>query len=156
MGSIPIIRCVCQSVVQPGSIPVLGTGGRWFKSSRSDLCKKSNMNHKLIISLKSNDRLNLVNSQKKLQFLFNELNKTTKTPSSITLPNQKSYITVLRSPHIDKKSREQFVYKTTKSNIWFNFSNLTSLNLFIFALNQIEIPGVEVKVTSKEWKYLSI
>ena len=114
------------------------------------------MNHKLIISLKSNDRLNLVNSQKKLQFLFNELNKTTKTPSSITLPNQKSYITVLRSPHIDKKSREQFVYKTTKSNIWFNFSNLTSLNLFIFALNQIEIPGVEVKVTSKEWKYLSI
>ena len=114
------------------------------------------MNNKLIISLKSNDPSNLANGQKKIQLLFNELNKKTGTRPFIALPTRKSYITVLRSPHIDKKSKEQFVYKTPKMNIEFNFSDLTSLRLFIFALNQIEIPGVEMKITAKEWKCLSI
>jgi len=88
--------------------------------------------------------------------LFKELNKNEKNNSSIALPNQKSYITVLRSPHIDKKSREQFVYKTSKVSISFTFQNAADLNLFIFALNQIEIPGVEMKVIAKEWKYITL
>lgn len=113
------------------------------------------MDHKLIISLKSNDYSNLVNGQKKLRWLFSELNKGAKKPSLTVLPNQKTYITVLRSPHIDKKSREQFVYKTAKMTMSFTFLDATSLNLFIFALNQIEIPGVELNITVKEWKYLS-
>lgn len=114
------------------------------------------MNNKLIVSLKSNDHSSIANGQNKIQLLFNSLNKNTETRPFITLPTQKSYITVLRSPHIDKKSREQFVYKTSKMSIEFNFSDLTSLNLFIFGLNQIEIPGVEIKIITKEWKYLSI
>lgn len=114
------------------------------------------MNNKLIVSLKSSSHSNLDNGQKKIQLLFNELNKNTEIRPFIMLPTQKSYITVLRSPHIDKKSREQFVYKTSKMSIEFSFSNPTNLNLFIFALNQIEIPGVEMKITTKEWKYLPI
>lgn len=114
------------------------------------------MNYKLTISLKSNNHANLTNGQKSIQLLFNELNNNKEIRTFITLPNQKSYITVLRSPHIDKKSREQFVYKTTKMCIAFNFSDSTSLNSFIFALNQIEVPGVEIKITTKEWKYFSI
>jgi small subunit ribosomal protein S10 len=112
------------------------------------------MSNKLIVSLKSNDHSNLSNGQKKIQSLFNELTKNTEARPFIALPVQKSYITVLRSPHIDKKSREQFVYRTSKTSIEFSFSDLTNLNLFIFALNQIEIPGVEMKITTKEWKYL--
>lgn len=114
------------------------------------------MNHKLTISLKSNDHINLINGQNKIQLLFNELNNSTGIRPFIALPNQKSYITVLRSPHIDKKSREQFIYKTSKISITFNFSDSASLNSFIFALNQIEIPGVEIKIMTKEWKYFSI
>lgn len=114
------------------------------------------MNHKIIISLKSNDHLNLSNGRNKLQQLFTELNKNVENSSSIALPNQKNYITVLRSPHIDKKSREQFVYKTSKINILFSFPDLASLNLFIFALNQVEIPGVEMKIITKQWKYFSL
>jgi len=114
------------------------------------------MNHKLIISLKSNDYAHISHGQNKIQKLFNELNNSNKFNSLVSLPNQKTYITVLRSPHIDKKSREQFVYKTTKANISFIFSDSKSLDLFIFALNQIEIPGVEIKITMKEWKHLSV
>jgi small subunit ribosomal protein S10 len=114
------------------------------------------MNHKLIISLKSNDHTHISNGQNKIEMLFNELNKSDKFSSSIALPNQKSYITVLRSPHIDKKSREQFVYKTSKVSISLAFSDSKSLDLLVFALYQIEIPGVEMKITTKEWKYLSL
>lgn len=114
------------------------------------------MNHKLTISLKSNDHANLAKGQAKIQLLFNELNNSTEIRPLITLPKKKSYVTVLRSPHIDKKSREQFVYKTSKMNIVFNFSDSVSLNSFVFALNQIEVPGVEMKIMTKEWRYLSI
>lgn len=114
------------------------------------------MNYKLTISLKSNDHANLTNSQKKIQLLFNSLNNNADIRPVITLPNQKSYITILRSPHIDKKSREQFIYKTSKINIVFNFSDSVSLNSFVFALNQIEVPGVEMKIMTREWKYFSI
>nr|BCT02598.1 ribosomal protein S10 [Medakamo hakoo] len=114
------------------------------------------MNHKLIISFKSNNHAHISHGQNKIQNLFNELNNSNKVNSLVSLPNQKTYITVLRSPHIDKKSREQFVYKTSKANISFIFPDAKSLDLFIFALNQIEIPGVELKITTKEWKYLSV
>ena len=114
------------------------------------------MNHKLTISLKSNDYANLAIGQKKILLLFNLLNNNIEIQPFTPLPKQKSYITVLRSPHIDKKSREQFVYKTSKMNIDFNFSDAASLHSFIFALNQIEVPGVEMKIMTKEWKYYSI
>lgn len=114
------------------------------------------MNHKLIISLKSNDHAHIAHGQNKIQALFKELNNSNKFNSLVSLPNQKSYITVLRSPHIDKKSREQFVYKTSKASISFVFPDSKTFNLFVFALNQIEIPGVEIKITTKEWKYISI
>jgi small subunit ribosomal protein S10 len=114
------------------------------------------MNHTLTISLKSNDHSHISHGQNKIQMLFNELNNSNKFNSLVSLPNKKTYITVLRSPHIDKKSREQFVYKTSKANISFVFSDSKNLDLFVFALNQIEIPGVEIKITMKEWKYLSV
>jgi len=68
---------------------------------------------------------------------------------------KKLSLTVLSGPHVHKKSREQFVYKTSKVSISFTFQNAADLNLFIFALNQIEIPGVEMKVITKEWKYIT-
>jgi ribosomal protein S10 len=73
---------------------------------------------------------------------------------SIGLPKQQKHITVLRSPHIDKKSREQFVYKIFKYSFFFEFSNSKIANFFLFAVKQLEIPGVELRITVKEWKFL--
>ena len=61
----------------------------------------------------------------------------------IPLPTRRSVYTVNRSPHVDKKSREQFELKTHKRLIdIFNSSQKT-----IDALMRLELPaGVDVEV----------
>ncbi len=61
----------------------------------------------------------------------------------IPLPTKRSLYTVLRSPHVDKKSREQFELRVHKRLI--EISNATSD--MIDALMRLEIPaGVEVEI----------
>ncbi|MEO0100402.1 MAG: 30S ribosomal protein S10 [candidate division WOR-3 bacterium] len=61
----------------------------------------------------------------------------------IPLPTKRSLYTVLRSPHVDKKSREQFELRIHKRLI--EISNATSDT--IDALMRQEIPaGVEVEI----------
>ena len=61
----------------------------------------------------------------------------------VPLPTRRSVYTVNRSPHVDKKSREQFELKTHKRLIViFNSSQKT-----IDALMRLELPaGVDVEV----------
>lgn len=60
----------------------------------------------------------------------------------IPLPTKREIYTVLRSPHVDKKSREQFEMRTHKRLV----DILTSPNT-IEALQQINIPaGVDIKI----------
>jgi small subunit ribosomal protein S10 len=61
----------------------------------------------------------------------------------IPLPTQISRYTVLRSPHIDKKSREQFEIRTHKRLI--DIQQPTGRT--IDALNKIQLPaGVDIKI----------
>lgn len=65
--------------------------------------------------------------------------------SSIALPKKQTIFTVLRSPHIDKKSRDQFEYKIYKQLVSFE----TEINLIrekLYNLKFHEIPGVQMKV----------
>ncbi|MCD4656627.1 MAG: 30S ribosomal protein S10 [Planctomycetes bacterium] len=61
----------------------------------------------------------------------------------IPLPTRIERYTVLRSPHIDKKSREQFEIRTFKRLIYIsNFNTKTQESL-----NKLDIPaGVEVQI----------
>lgn len=66
-----------------------------------------------------------------------------KVSGPIPLPTKSSLYTVLRSPHVDKKSREQFELRVHKRLI--EISNVTSD--MIDALMRLEIPaGVEVEI----------
>jgi small subunit ribosomal protein S10 len=61
----------------------------------------------------------------------------------IPLPTVKNKYTVLRSPHVDKKSREQFEMRTHKRII--DISEPTART--IEAINRIQVPaGVFVKI----------
>lgn len=61
----------------------------------------------------------------------------------IPLPTKISRYTVLRSPHIDKKSREQFEIRTHKRLI----DILQPTGRTIDALNKIALPaGVDIKI----------
>ncbi len=61
----------------------------------------------------------------------------------IPLPTKREVYTVLRSPHVDKKSREQFQMKTHKRLL--DIMNPTSKT--IDALRKLDLPaGVDVEI----------
>ncbi len=61
----------------------------------------------------------------------------------IPLPTKREIFTVLRSPHVDKKSREQFLLKTHKRLI--DIINPTAKT--IDALRKLDLPaGVHVEI----------
>ncbi len=67
-----------------------------------------------------------------------------KVSGPIPLPTDKEVVTVIRSPHKDKDSREQFESKTHKRLI--DIYNPT--NKAIDALMKLELPaGVEIKIS---------
>nr|YP_009755795.1 ribosomal protein S10 [Gonatozygon brebissonii]QIQ23073.1 ribosomal protein S10 [Gonatozygon brebissonii] len=65
---------------------------------------------------------------------------------SIRLPRRRSLYTVLRSPHIDKKSREQFELKTHKQLVIIK-TDISQLREKLCYLKFHEISGVQMKVT---------
>jgi small subunit ribosomal protein S10 len=63
----------------------------------------------------------------------------------VPLPTKRTLFTVLRSPHIDKKSREQFELRVHKRLV--EISNATAE--MVDALMKLEVPaGVEVEIKS--------
>lgn len=61
----------------------------------------------------------------------------------IPLPTKRQWWTVLRSPHIDKKSREQFELKTHKRLIEIRDSRPQTVD----ALTKLDLPaGVDVEI----------
>ena len=86
-----------------------------------------------------------------IQRVANEISTAVKRTGAIirgpvSLPTRVERFTVNRSPHIDKKSREQFEIRTHKRLIDIEMPN----NMTIDALNQLHLPaGVEVKIRSQ-------
>lgn len=83
------------------------------------------------------------------------LNKTAalnlKTSKSISLPTKIQRYTVLRSPHIDKKSREQFEIKHYKKLlvIYFNSKNAFEVANIQYIINYINnsLSGCQLNIT---------
>ncbi|MCA9757482.1 MAG: 30S ribosomal protein S10 [Candidatus Eisenbacteria bacterium] len=77
-----------------------------------------------------------------------EIVKTAKRTGAITagpipLPTKRSVYTVLRSPHVDKKSREQFEMRVHKRLIEITQSSQQTMD----ALMKIELPaGVDIEI----------
>ena len=65
------------------------------------------------------------------------------TAGPIPLPTKRSVYTVLRSPHVDKKSREQFEIRTHKRLIDISQSTPQTID----ALMKLELPaGVDIEI----------
>ncbi|MCX8027887.1 MAG: 30S ribosomal protein S10 [Thermodesulfovibrionales bacterium] len=98
------------------------------------------MNQKIRIKLKAYDHRLLDQSVKEI------VTTAQKTGASITgpipLPTKINKYTVLRSPHVDKKSREQFEIRTHKRLIDIDMTPDT-----LEALKRLELPsGVDVEI----------
>ncbi len=99
------------------------------------------MNQKIRIKLRSYDH-NLVDKSTE------KIVKTVRTSGAvisgpIPLPTKKEKFTVLRSPHVNKKSREQFELRTHKRLI----EIYTPTQKTVDALSKLELPsGVDIQV----------
>lgn len=115
------------------------------------------MTHTLHIKIKSFDTQHLNTCQNELQALWGRVNPIQADQAVVKhvvcLPTQRSHITVLRSPHVDKKSREQFVFTRVHRSVNYTFESDQDLELFLFGLKNLECPGVELTVTLRSWDY---
>ena len=96
---------------------------------------------KIRLSLKSYDHKLLDVS---MEEIVNTVKKTGATIlGPVPLPTRRELYTVLRSPHVDKKSREQFEIKTHKRFL----DILDSTSKTIDALRKLDLPaGVDVEI----------
>jgi small subunit ribosomal protein S10 len=86
--------------------------------------KNSSRIVKITFKMKTYHNYNLKKIMPKI--LYKILSLNIKTTGFVSLPTKLERFTVLRSPHVDKKSREQFekkIYSKTIS-VFFNFSNI--------------------------------
>jgi len=97
------------------------------------------MNQKIRIKLRSYDH-NLVDKSTE------KIVKTVRNSGAIVtgpIPTEKKIFTVLRSPHVNKKSREQFQLRTHKRMI----EIYTPTQKTVDALSKLELPsGVDIQV----------
>nr|YP_007890484.1 ribosomal protein S10 [Andalucia godoyi]AGH23978.1 ribosomal protein S10 [Andalucia godoyi] len=64
----------------------------------------------------------------------------------VSLPMKKKVLTVLRSPHIDKKSREQFEIRTYRQVLIMPKQNKNGIQEFLNSLKQHSSLGVSLRV----------
>lgn len=100
--------------------------------------------YKIHFNLKSFDLIFLNATEKYLLtvFSFFKLGSVKK----LTVPKKCKKITVLRSPHIDKKSREQFQIITHKKKLILSLSNKDIILVMFEILKNIKFNGVEVEI----------
>lgn len=65
---------------------------------------------------------------------------------TIPLPTLVKKITTLRSPHIDKKSREQFEWKRQKAQMSFDLNSAPQISFILSVLTHSRFPGVEIEI----------
>ena len=103
------------------------------------LLEKQNSSASLIVdSLLADKQQGVVGKRKQNGFAF-----------YTSFPSSEKKLTVLRSPHIDKKSREQFQRHVYKSQISVSSGNREIPSLLLFLLKNSEFPGVQLKIASK-------
>jgi len=99
------------------------------------------MAQKIRIKLKSYDHSLVDKSAEKIVKTVKSTGAVVNGP--IPLPTHKRIFTVLKSPHVNKKSREQFEYSTYKRLL----DIYSSTSKTIDALMKLELPsGVDVEI----------
>ena len=99
------------------------------------------MSQKIRIKLKSYDHMLVDKSSEKIVKTVKSTGAVVTGP--IPLPTHKKIFTVLRSPHVNKKSLEQFELRTRKRLI----EIYTPTQKTVDALSRLELPsGVDVEI----------
>jgi len=96
---------------------------------------------KIRIKLKSYDHILIDKSTERI--IKTVISTGAVVSGPIPLPTKKTVFTVLRSPHVDKKSREQFETRAHKRIIDIHNSNSKTID----SLGKLDIPaGVDIEI----------
>src|SRR5206468_959262 len=110
-------------------------------SSPTSWPERVTMLQKIRIKLKSYDHATLDQSASEIVRTARRTGAITSGP--VPLPTKKTVYTVLRSPHVDKKSREQFEIRIHKRLIDITRSTAQTME----ALEKLDIPaGVDIEI----------
>lgn len=102
---------------------------------------KSELNQKIRIRMEAYDHKAL--DQASLEIIENAKRSGAKVIGPVPLPTRTERYTVLRSPHVDKKSREQFEIRTHKRLI----DIVEPTTKTIDSLNKLNMPaGIDIKI----------
>lgn len=102
---------------------------------------KNELNQKIRIRMEAYDYRAL--DQASLEIVENAKRSGAKVIGPIPLPTRIERYTVLRSPHVDKKSREQFEIRTHKRLI----DIVEPTTKTVDSLNKLNMPaGIEIKI----------
>lgn len=113
----------------------------WAESSDDKEENKLSKNQKIRIRLKAYDHKALDQSAVKIVDTAKKTGAMVSGP--IPLPTEKNIYTILRSPHVNKDSREQFEMRTHKRLI----DILQPTNKTVDALMRLDLPaGVDIEI----------
>jgi small subunit ribosomal protein S10 len=101
----------------------------------------------IYLKLKSFDLYYITINSNYINLMLEFLNL--KVENQIKLPSKIQKITVLRSPHIDKKSREQFELKRYHKFLKINTTTKHSVFLLINLLKNSNLIGIELEIKLK-------
>ena len=96
--------------------------------------------------LKENATIGCTAKHKQVSSNSNELLTLCTQEKYFSFPTKRKMFTVLRSPHIDKKSREHFQWKQSKITVFLEFKKPGEWDLFLFILENARLPGVQLLV----------
>lgn len=71
----------------------------------------------------------------------------------VFIPSKTKKITVIRSPHIYKKSRDQFQIKKYKRSLIISFSDYNVLHVFLEICKDLHLVGVQMHISVKDKSY---
>lgn len=107
---------------------------------------------KLSIKLKTFDFIKL---EKSINFIKQiALDYNISTIKFFSFPLSRTIYTLERSPHIDKKSREQFELKSYKAELFITLDNIKKVSTLIYVLKNSLFPGVELQISIEYFDFL--
>ncbi len=99
----------------------------------------------IVINLKSFDLLYIKKCTNQLYSIIKNIK--VESVGETPLPITQKEVTVLKSPHTDKKSREQFEWKRWKTRVSIRCKDLAKSHLLLFILKNSEFPGVQLEIS---------
>jgi ribosomal protein S10 len=102
---------------------------------------------KCTLTLKSFQQFYIKNSMDHILQMVNIWKIPVNKGNLIKQPTSSKKYTLLRSPHVHKKSREQYELIKKKAKLVLSFNQLLPILFFVSYLENSQFPGVEITIT---------